>query len=68
MRTKNPKRILKRKLSVSMSPAEEKIVNTLSREMGYYNFSHALRQIIREWHAAQAMSKIMEINTAELVE
>ena len=51
-----------------MSPAEEKIVNTLSREMGYYNFSHALRQIIREWHAAQAMSKIMEINTAELVE
>jgi len=49
MRQKNSKRPLKRKLSISLAAADEKIVNALSKEMGYYNFSLALRYIIREW-------------------
>ena len=54
MRQKNSKRPLKRKLSVSLSADEERIVNLLSKERGYYNFSQALRQIIQEWKVARA--------------
>ena len=53
MKPKNPKRQLKRKMSVSLSADEERIVNLLSKEMGYYNFSLALRQIIHEWQASR---------------
>jgi len=55
MRQKNSKRPVKRKMSVSLAAEDEKIVNALSKEMGYYNFSLALRQIIHEWAVKRGM-------------
>ena len=57
-----------KKISVSLLDDDLKIIDRLSKQRRYFKRSKAIRQIIHEWAASQAMSKIMETNTAELVE
>ena len=63
-----PEAMKAKKISLSLFDDELKIIDRLSKQRRYFKRSKAIRQIIHEWAASQAMSRVFETKTAELVE